>query len=188
MARKANNRMTPVQRIAELAAEIEKHNRLYYQESRPAISDQAYDRLVRELADLERAFPEHALEKSPLNQIGEKTTRGFNSVFHRVPMLSLDNTYSEEELLSFDHRICKNLKLNKIAYSVELKIDGLAVALIYENGIFVRALTRGDGSQGDDVTGNVRTINGIPLTLKKIPQGYLKCGVKYICQPGFFRN
>lgn len=158
-------------KIAELSATLEKHNFLYYVESAPIISDFEFDQMLKELTQLESQFPELASPNSPTKRVGGDITKKFNTVKHASRMLSLDNTYNEEELNDFDARVQK--ALNAVPeYVAELKIDGVAISLHYENGEFVQAITRGDGTQGDDVTANVRTIRTIPLTLKgdNIPQ------------------
>ncbi len=153
------------QRIAFLRLELERHNRLYYVEARQEISDLEYDRLLRELEDLEKQFPEFANADSPTRRVGGAPLDGFVSHPHAVPMLSLGNTYSQSELAAFDKRVGDRLGGAAPTYVVEPKIDGLSISLRYEDGILVRALTRGDGRVGDDVTANVRTIRSIPLRL-----------------------
>lgn len=152
-------------RITALRAEIARHDELYYRGARPEISDHDYDRRKRELAELEQEYPELHAKESPTARVGDDRTSGFETYRHRLPMQSLDNTYSEEELRAFDQRLRKAFGVEELTYFVEPKIDGVAVSLTYEKGRFVRAVTRGNGVEGDDVTRNVRTIRGLPETL-----------------------
>lgn len=154
---------------ARLAAEIERHNRLYYVEARPEISDEAYDRLMRRLIELEEQFPDLRTPDSPTQRVGGEPLKGFSQVIHSVPMLSMDNTYQAGELLEFDRRVREGLGSEQPKYVVELKIDGVSVSLRYEAGAFIRAATRGDGTRGDDITQNARTIRSLPLRLKDAP-------------------
>lgn len=153
-------------RIATLRDEIRRHEHLYYALDRPEISDQEYDRLDRELRDLEGQFPDLVTPDSPTQRVGEKPSDEFPAFVHRVPMLSLDNTYSADELREFEERIFRVVGKREIAYTAELKIDGLSMALHYEGGRLARAVTRGDGVRGDDVTPNARAIRAIPLVLQ----------------------
>lgn len=153
------------ERIDRLRREIESHNARYYQESKPVISDFEFDRLMRELAELEKSHPELANPDSPSQRVGGAPLKSFRAVKHAVPMLSLDNTYSYEELQDFDVRVRKFLDLDQVDYFVEEKIDGVSITLLYENGRLVLGATRGDGKQGDDITENIRTIRSIPLTI-----------------------
>lgn len=153
------------QRAAELRALIDKHNRLYYQEAKPEISDYEFDQLMKELEELEAAHPELQTPDSPTRRVGGAPLEGFETVEHSVPMLSIDNTYNEEELRKFHDRVVKGLGGERPRYVVELKLDGVAMSLRYENGQFTQAVTRGDGYRGDDVTNNVRTIQSLPLEL-----------------------
>ena len=157
---------TAAQRIEQLRREIERHDHLYYVVGEPEISDRAYDALMRELQELESAHPELLDPDSPTQRVARGLLSGFPSVRHSVPMLSLDNTYSQEELTEFDARVRKLLGRDDVGYAVEPKVDGVAVHLRYEEGRFVRGLTRGDGEKGDDITGNLRTIRSIPLRLR----------------------
>jgi len=152
-------------RIARLRDLIRRHERLYYVLAAPEISDQEYDALERELRELEAEFPELVTPTSPTQRVGETPSSEFPSVVHRVPMLSLDNTYSEEELREFEARVLRAVGPREIAYAAELKVDGLSMALHYEGGRLARAVTRGDGVRGDDVTANARAIRAIPLEL-----------------------
>ena len=170
MAGKTN----PAQRIDELRAEIRRHDRLYYVDAKPEIADAEYDRLYRELVDLEAAHPELVTPDSPTRRVGGEPSAEFPAVAHRVPMLSLDNTYSEEELRDFEGRIVRQLGPGPFDYVAELKIDGLSMALHYEDGVLVRGVTRGDGTRGDDVTANLRAIRAVPMTLAGGPPGALE--------------
>ena len=152
-------------RIAYLRQEIEKHNYLYYVLSQPVISDYDYDMMLRELETLEKEHPEFADPNSPTQRVGSDINMEFTQVTHKYPMLSLSNTYSAEELTDFDERVRKDLA-GSYRYVCELKYDGASVSLTYRNGELLRAVTRGDGVQGDDVTANVRTIRSIPLKLQ----------------------
>jgi DNA ligase (NAD+) len=161
--------MSPEQahkRIKELRAEVARHDELYYRQAQPQIADRDYDRLKRELEDLEKQFPQFAAKASPTAQVGDDRLEGFSTYRHRLAMQSLDNTYSEEELRAFHARLVKLFNREDLAYVVEPKIDGLAVSVTYEKGRLVRAVTRGNGEEGDDVTANARTIKSLPLELK----------------------
>jgi len=153
-------------RIARLREEIRRHEHLYYVLAAPEISDQEYDALERELRELEREFPDLITPTSPTQRVGEAPSTEFPTFVHRVPMLSLDNTYSEEELREFEERVFRVVGKREIAYTAELKIDGLSMALHYEGGRLARAVTRGDGVRGDDITPNARAIRAIPLELR----------------------
>lgn len=152
-------------RVEWLRREIERHNYLYYVLNRPEIPDVEYDRLMRELQELEEKYPELVTPDSPTRRVGAAPAKEFAEVVHEVPMLSLDNAFSDEELADFDRRVRERLGVERVEYSAEPKFDGLAVSLLYENGILVRGATRGDGYRGEDVTANVRTIRSIPLRL-----------------------
>jgi DNA ligase (NAD+) len=153
-------------RIDELTAEINKHNYNYYILSQPTISDFDFDKILKELEALEQQFPHLADPDSPTQKVGGDITREFQQVNHKYPMMSLGNTYSEEELRDFDERVQKGVG-NDVEYVCELKYDGLAISITYENGKLLRAVTRGDGVKGDDVTQNVKTIKTIPHQLKQ---------------------
>jgi DNA ligase (NAD+) len=153
------------QRAEELRRLIHHHNYKYYVEARPEISDREYDRLVKELEKLEETHPELITPDSPTQRVGGQPIEGFVTVEHRQPMLSIDNTYNALELREFDRRVRKLLPGETITYVVELKIDGVAISLTYENGQFTVGATRGDGARGDDVTHNLRTIRELPLRL-----------------------
>lgn len=152
-------------KILQLSAELNRHNDLYYIQAKPEISDQAFDFLLKELESLEGLFPQFALPNSPSKRVGGDITKKFESVRHEFPMLSLANTYSEEEIQEWAGRISK-AGLAELEFVCELKYDGVAIGLRYEQGELVRAVTRGDGEQGEDITANVRTIRTIPLSLK----------------------
>ena len=141
------------------------HERKYYVDNDPQISDAEFDRLVRELRDLERRFPDLVTPESPTQRVGERPVEGFPSVVHRTPMLSIDNGYDEDEIQEFEERVRKLLPGKEIAYTAELKIDGLGISILYRDGKLARAVTRGDGVRGDDVSGNVRTIRSVPLVI-----------------------
>jgi DNA ligase (NAD+) len=156
----------PRARARELRDEIRRHEHLYYVLHAPEISDEQYDRLEKELRELEARHPELVTPDSPTQRVGEKPSEEFPSFTHRVPMLSLDNTYSEDELREFQERIYRIVGKRLIEYAAELKVDGLSMALHYEDGLLVRGVTRGDGFRGDDVTPNVRAIRAVPLKLR----------------------
>ena len=153
-------------RAAQLRRKIEEHDRRYYQEAAPIISDREYDRLYQELLDLETQFPQLMSPDSPTQRVGGKPLEAFAQIGHRVPMLSLDNTYSEKEVASFYARITRLLPNERIPVVIEPKVDGVAVSLLYENGRLRHAATRGDGAVGDDITQNIKTIRSIPERLR----------------------
>lgn len=152
-------------RIEDLSKELNHYNHQYYIENTSEVSDFEYDTRLKELQDLEAKFPALALPNSPTKRVGGDITKKFNTVKHEYPMLSLSNTYSEEEIVEWENRV-KKLVNGKINYVCELKYDGVAIGIRYENGAFVQAITRGDGTQGEDVSTNVKTIRTIPLRLK----------------------
>ncbi|MBK9358870.1 MAG: NAD-dependent DNA ligase LigA [Bacteroidales bacterium] len=154
-------------RIRQLSEEINDHNYRYYQLANPVINDFEFDTLLRELQELEQKYPEFLSPNSPTQRVGGGITKEFTTVFHRYPMLSLENTYSEEDLRDFDNRVTKLLN-EPYEYVCELKIDGVSISLTYVNGQLERAITRGDGVRGDDVTTNVKTIGAIPV---RLPEG-----------------
>lgn len=154
-------------RILQLREEINFHNKLYYDESKNIISDYEYDLKIKELIDLENSNPEFRSLDSPSVKVGGKITKSFETFNHTQPMLSLSNTYSDQDLTDFDKRVKKILKVEEIDYLCELKYDGVALSISYENGLFKRALTRGDGSKGDDISNNAMTIKTLPLKLSK---------------------
>ena len=151
--------------IQKLRKEIQHHDHLYYAQNNPQISDQDYDKLFTKLAELEKAHPQLITPDSPTQRVSGTPLAGFSQIEHKVPMLSIDNTYNESELIKFDQRVKKLLSSNDFEYVIEPKIDGLAISLKYINGQLATAATRGDGSTGDDVTTNVRTIRSIPLSI-----------------------
>lgn len=153
------------ERINQLSETLKGHNYAYYILSNPSISDYEFDQLLKELEQLEAAYPEYAWADSPTRVVGGDLTKNFEQVAHKYPMLSLGNTYSEAELREFDERVRK-VAGEAIEYVCELKFDGLAISITYENGKLLRAVTRGDGTKGDDVTANVKTIRSIPQVLK----------------------
>lgn len=153
-------------RVEELTRLIDRYNDLYYQQGISEVSDQTFDALLRELQDLERQFPALASPSSPTQRVGGTVTKEFPSVQHRYPMLSLANTYSEEELREFDERVRKGLGVEAVEYVCEQKFDGVAISLTYENGHLVQGVTRGDGVKGDEITANARTIRTLPLRLR----------------------
>jgi DNA ligase (NAD+) len=158
-------------RIDELRNEIRKHDHAYYVLGKPTITDRQYDKLLAELRELEEADPDLVTPDSPTQRVSETPIEGFEHVTHAVPMLSIDNTYDEAQLREFDARVAKGLGGEKYRYVVDPKIDGVAVSLFYEEGLFKQAATRGDGATGDDITANVRTIRSVPLRLtgKDVP-------------------
>jgi DNA ligase (NAD+) len=179
--------MAPKERILQLKEIIEQHNHLYYVKSQPIISDIEYDSLMRELISLEKQYPEYLDPDSPSQRIGNDTDNSFVQVVHAYPMLSLDNTYSRAEIEDFEERVRKIIPGESIEYVCELKYDGVSINLHYENGRFIRAVTRGDGEKGDDVTANVRTIKSIPLTIKSanVPVGFDVRGEIFLSHEGF---
>ena len=158
----------PEQRIKELRDAIRHHEERYYIHHDPEIADEEFDRLLHELEQLEADYPDLLTTDSPTQRVAGRPVEGFDTVEHLAPMLSLDNAYNEEELNAFDERVRRGAGLGDtpIAYVAEMKIDGLSIALTYEDGRLVRGATRGDGVRGEDVTANVRTIRSIPLTLR----------------------
>ena len=160
----------PQKDIIRLRKEIAEHDRLYYKDALPEIDDQAYDRLKVELAELEAAMPEFNSDTSPTQSVGDDRLDAFESYRHRKPMLSLDNTYNTEELIDFGQRLFKRFPRKSLTYLVEPKIDGVAVSLTYEYGKLIRAVSRGNGVEGDDITPNVRGIRGLPESIANAPE------------------
>jgi len=158
--------MEAFNQIQSLRNAINHHNHLYYVLDRPEISDFEFDQMLKELQQLESQFPEFFDENSPTQRVGGAITKNFETVVHQTRMYSLDNSYSEEDLMDWQARIQKNLGSDDVEFSCELKYDGASINITYENGKLVRAVTRGDGFQGDDVTQNIKTIRSIPLVLK----------------------
>jgi len=174
------------QRHAELAEELRGHDRAYYVHDRPTISDREYDGLYRELLDLEAAQPELVTAESPSQRVGGAPLDEFASVQHAIPMMSLDNTYSQDETREFVKRVEKLLPEEKLEWTVEPKIDGIAVSLRYENGTLVTGATRGDGTAGDDITANLKTIRSVPLKLPAgAPAVFEVRGEAYMTNSGF---
>ena len=153
-------------RIGELRRQLNDYSYRYHVLDDPIVPDAEYDRLLQELAELENEYPEFITEDSPTQRVGGRPLSEFSEVSHEVPMLSLDNAFSDEELFAFDKRSKDRLAVAEIHYTAEVKLDGLAVSLLYHHGKLVRAATRGDGTTGEDVTSNIRTINSIPLALR----------------------
>src|SRR5215510_12314999 len=153
-------------RHSQLVDEIRQHDHAYYVLAHPSISDQDYDRLYHRLLDLEKEFPELITSDSPTQRVGGEPIKAFKPVQHAKPMLSLDNTYSQEELVEFVNRVQRLLPNEKLDWIVEPKVDGVAINLRYEKGAFTCGATRGDGTTGDDITSNLRTIRSIPPRLR----------------------
>ena len=152
----------PAERMRQLREQIRHHEERYYVHNAPEISDEEFDRLLHELERLEAEYPDLVTPDSPTQRVGGAPAKGFAQITHRVPMLSLDNTYSEEEVAEFYRRLEKLLPSQKIPVVIEPKVDGVAVSLLYENGELRYAATRGDGNVGDDITQNIRTIRSVP--------------------------
>jgi DNA ligase (NAD+) len=179
-----------VRRAAELRKQIQQHNQLYYIRARPEIQDREYDLLVAELAELEKRYPALAGKDSPVAAVGSDRQEGFETVIHPVPMLSIGNTYTADEVVEFDERIRRKLGLEAgeiLEYVVELKIDGVAITLMYLDSVLQYAATRGDGVRGDEITRNIRTIRKIPGKLKgRIPRGRFEVrGEVFMKRPDF---
>lgn len=176
---------SPAQRYARLLQEVRRHDHLYYVQAQPEISDTAYDRLYRELLDLETTHPKLADENSPTRKVGGAPLDSFRTVAHAVRMQSLNNTYSEQELSDFLDRVEKNLHGQESEFVIEPKIDGVAVSLRYENGRLTQGLTRGDGERGDDITENLKTIRALPLSVPKLPAKIEFRGEVYLPEAAF---
>lgn len=166
------DREQAAKRVSELSGQLEHHNHLYYVEAKPVISDQDFDFLMKELEALEKQFPDLASPNSPTRRVGGDITKNFPTVAHRWPMLSLENSYSREEVAEFVQRVEK--EAGPTTFVMELKYDGVAISLTYHNGELVRGVTRGDGEQGEDITANVRTVRTIPLRLRGNPPAELE--------------
>ena len=182
--------MDPVARLTQLRKDIRHHEERYYIHSDPEISDEEFDRLLHELERIEAEYPDLVTPDSPTQRVAGRPTEAFPTVEHLAPMLSLDNAYNEEELRAFDERVRKGAGRGdgQVAYVAELKIDGLSIALTYDDGRLVRGATRGDGSRGEDVTPNVRTIRAIPLSLRDAPAGRIELrGEVYLPRTSFER-
>ena len=186
MAAKAKGKKAAA-RINKLRDAINEHNYRYYVLDAPVISDAEYDRLFRELQDLEKQHPELITPDSPTQRVGAKPAEGFAEVRHDIPMLSLENAFDEDEMRSFDRRVRERLGEKHIDYMAETKLDGLAISILYENGSLMRAATRGDGTTGEDVTHNVRTIKSIPLKLhgRTCPRALEVRGEVFMGKAGF---
>ena len=172
-------------RIKELVDALNEYNRQYYVLDNPTVSDYEYDMLLRELEELEAKYPEFRDPASPTQRVGGEALKEFSSYTHPVPLDSLQDVFSEEELYAFDERVRDVLDAPE--YVVELKIDGLSVALEYENGVFVRGATRGDGVTGEDVTANLKTIKTIPLFIPNAPERLIVRGEVYMPYEVFLR-
>ena len=172
--------MDTAARIEKLRKEVRRHDRLYYVDAKPELSDRDYDKLYKELVELEAKHPELASDDSPTKRVGGEAIDGFVTVRHAEPMLSIDNTYSPDELREFDRRIKKLIPGETVTYVVEPKIDGVAMSLVYEKGQFTAGVTRGDGEVGDDVTHNLRTLREVPLSLPKKPARFEARGEVYM--------
>lgn len=176
-----------IERVKKLRAEIARHNYLYYVLDRPEIPDAEYDRLFRELQELEARYPKLITPDSPTQRVGEAPLKKFGAVRHEVPMLSLANAFTAQEVVDFDRRVREKLGLEEVEYSAEPKLDGLAVSLLYQHGRFTQGATRGDGETGEDVTQNLRTIKAIPLHLygKGYPEVLEVRGEVYLSKQAF---
>ncbi len=187
----SGDRLTAEARVQALRAEIAHHDYRYYTLDSPEISDASYDRLMRELAQLEDQYPELITPDSPTQRVSGGPSAKFDKVVHRLPMLSLSNVFSEEALREFDERVRKHLGLEAVTYICEPKLDGLAIELIYQDGTFVKGATRGDGTTGEDVTPNLRTLKNLPLRLRatsRPPPPYLEArGEVFIRKADFVR-
>jgi DNA ligase (NAD+) len=182
----AKDEAQAARRIAQLRDEIQEHNRRYYQEAAPTIGDREYDRLYKELVDLEGKFPNLVTPDSPTQKVGGSPLEAFAQIQHRVPMLSLDNTYSEDEVANFYKRMTRLLPDEKIPVVIEPKVDGVAVSVMYENGRLKYAATRGDGLVGDDITQNIKTIRSVPQQLHgAAPKVFEVRGEAYLDKAGF---
>lgn len=157
--------MDIAKRIDELCNKINYYNEQYYQNNQSEISDQAFDQLLKELIDLENQYPLFARPDSPTQRVGGRINKEFETIVHQYRMLSLGNTYNDEELEDFDERVRKGLDGGEFEYVCELKFDGVALSFWYENGLLQRGVTRGDGTRGDDITDNVKTIRELPIKI-----------------------
>ena len=179
-------------KIKKLREVISHHDRKYYAENRPEVSDQEYDRLMKELQRLEESHPKSITPDSPTQRVSGEIQRGFKTVEHKVPMLSMDNTYSADEIREFDKRVKKNLGVDRLDYVVELKIDGVSISLLYEKGRFIQGATRGDGFKGDEITINLKTIRSLPLSVSvgkgaRLPNAFEARGEAYIPRKTFLK-
>ena len=179
------------ERIESLRRQIEHHNRQYHELDRPEITDAEYDALFRELIELESRHPELLTPDSPTQRVGSPPAEAFAKVTHRVPMLSLNNAFEREEVREFDRRVHRALGPAPVAYVTELKIDGLAMSILYEEGRYRTGATRGDGFAGEDVTPNVKTIGSVPLRVKApaaFPRGFEVRGEVYMPRRSFWSH
>ena len=182
----AKDEAQAAKRIAQLRNEIKEHDRRYYEEAAPTISDREYDRLYKELVDLEAKSPDLVTPDSPTQRVSGRPLQAFAQIQHRVPMLSLDNTYSEDEVANFYKRITRLLPDEKVPVVIEPKVDGVAVSVMYENGRLKYAATRGDGLVGDDITQNIKTIRSVPQQLRgSAPKAFEARGEAYLDKDGF---
>ncbi len=173
-------------RAAFLSAELHRHNRLYYVEAKPVISDQQFDAFLRELEEIEAQYPDLLTADSPTQRVGGEPIEGFKQIQHEVPMMSLDKAYSEGELSTFFARMQKELGRDSVDFVIEPKVDGVAITIRYENGVLKYGATRGDGQVGDDVTENLKTIKSVPLRLPKdVPQTFEVRGEVFMSKEGF---
>ncbi len=184
--------MEPIeQQLTELRTTLRHHEYLYHVMDAPEVPDAEYDRLMRKLRELESQHPELITPDSPTQRVGAAPLTAFSQIRHEVPMLSLDNVFDEESFLAFNKRVQDRLKsTDHLTYCCELKLDGLAVSILYENGVLVQAATRGDGTTGEDITSNVRTIRAIPLKLhgENIPARLEVRGEVFLPQAGFEKS
>ena len=174
-------------RLEELKEQIRENDYQYYVLDDPKISDYEYDKLMQELLDIEKAHPELLTADSPSQRVGGEALSEFPPYTHRNPLLSLGNSYNEEDLREFDRRVKSDLGVDTVEYVVEYKIDGLSVALSYENGVLVTGATRGDGYIGENVTNNIRTVKNIPLKLRKTETLMEARGEVYLPRAAFER-
>ncbi|HSX12283.1 MAG TPA: NAD-dependent DNA ligase LigA, partial [Rhabdochlamydiaceae bacterium] len=179
--------MVSKQDYLALIQEIQEHDRRYFAQHRPSISDYEYDQLMQRLFEMEKAHPEWIVSTSPTQRVGESLSAGFQQHMHAVPMLSLSNTYSEEELREFVGRVYKLAGRSDVVFCAELKMDGIAVSVRYEKGVYARALTRGDGKKGEEITANLKTITAMPLQLfsKQPPEALEMRGEVYMPHEAF---
>ena len=179
-----------VEQAEKLRKELIHHNRQYYELDQPEITDAQYDVLFRELQALEKQYPAIASPDSPTLRVGGAALDKFSKVEHRQPMLSLDNAFSEKELSDFEQRIKDRLKAKtrSIEFVAEPKLDGLAVSLIYQDGVFTQGATRGDGNTGEDITPNLRTIRSLPLRLDDPPAGRIEVRGEVFIDKGAFED
>ncbi|HLB57551.1 MAG TPA: NAD-dependent DNA ligase LigA, partial [Gammaproteobacteria bacterium] len=176
-----------MQEVEKIRQQLNEHNYRYYALDDPIISDAEYDQLLKKLYDLEKRYPGLVTRDSPTQRVGSAPLKEFAEVQHTIPMLSLENAFTTEEVLAFDERVKERLDVTQMEYVCEPKLDGVAVSLRYENGFFIRAATRGDGETGEDITENIRTIQSVPLRLrgKNHPDVLEVRGEVYMPKKGF---